>query len=72
MGRCLITGFVRKGGMYRRFQEEHIERGYTRQEINYLLAKAGFSFRTYDGLSFGRPGKRSSRLLYVCRLTAPK
>jgi SAM-dependent methyltransferase len=72
MGRCLITGFVRKGKRYRRFQEEHIERGYTRYEINYLLAKAGFSFRKYDGLSFGRPRKRSARLLYVCRVTPPK
>jgi SAM-dependent methyltransferase len=70
MGRCLITGFVRKGRRYRRFQEEHIERGYTRHEINCLLAKAGFSFRTYDGLSFGSPRKRSARLLYVCRGTA--
>lgn len=72
IGRFLITGFVKNGRRYRRFQEEHIERGYTRHEIEELLTKAGFSFRKYDGHSLGRPKKRSARLLYVCRGTDPK
>ncbi|HUW84229.1 MAG TPA: class I SAM-dependent methyltransferase [Phycisphaerae bacterium] len=67
IGRCLITGFIRKGRSYRRFQEEHVERGYRAREIEDLLDQAGFSFRKLDGHSFGRPKKRSARLLYVCK-----
>lgn len=66
-GRCLITGFIKTGASYRRFQEEHFERGYRAAEIETLLVKAGFSFKKYDGDSLGRPRKRSGRLLYVCR-----
>lgn len=71
LGCCLITGFIRTGMQYRRFQEEHLERGYRPREIEELLSKAGFEFRKYDGYSLGRPRKRSSRLLYVCRKNAP-
>ena len=66
-GRCLITGFIKTGRFYRRFQEEHVERGYRATEIEDLLRRTGFSFRKYDGHSFGRVKKRSARLLYVCR-----
>ena len=71
LGRCLITGFIRTGTQYRRFQEEHLERGYRAREIEDLLSRAGFEFRKYDGNSLGRPWKRSGRLLYVCRKAAP-
>lgn len=68
LGRCMITGFKRERRSYRKFREEHIERGYRAQEIETLLDKAGFSFRKYDGNSLGRPKKRSARLLYLCKL----
>ena len=67
LGRLLITGFLKEGRLYRRFQEEHIERGYTRREIEAALRAAGFSFTKYDGRSFAAPGPRCGRLLYVCR-----
>ncbi len=70
IGRCLITGFIRTGTRYRRFQEEHLERGYRAREIEDLLSRAGFEFRKYDGNSLVRPRKRSGRLLYVCRKAA--
>ncbi len=66
IGRCLITGFLGEGKLYRKFQEEHIERGYRAKEIESLLKKAGFSFKKHDGNSFNRPKKRSGRLLYIC------
>lgn len=66
IGRCLITGFVRDGKSYRKFQEEHVERGYRAEEIEVLLNKARLAFRKYDGHSLGRPRKRSARLLYLC------
>ena len=66
LGRCLVTGFLKDGKLYRRFQEEHIERGYKAHEIENLLNKAGFTFRKYDGSTFSTPKKRSARLLYLC------
>jgi len=66
LGRCRITGFVRKGRSYRRFEEEHIERGYRAAEVEDLLARVGLSYRTYDGYTHGRPKRRSARLLHVC------
>lgn len=67
MGRCLITGFIREGKRYRKFQEEHLERGYHAREIEDLLCAAGFKFIKFDGNTLGRPRKRSGRLLYICR-----
>lgn len=66
LGCCLITGFVRDGKLYRRFQEEHLERGYRAEEIEDLLYAVGFQFKKFDGYSLGRPRKRSGRLLYLC------
>ena len=66
-GCCLITGFVKDGRLWRRFEEEHIQRGYRAEEIDALLERAGLAFRKYDGRTFARPRKRSGRLLYVCR-----
>ena len=65
-GRCTVTGFLREGRHWRRFDEEHIERGYTPEELAALIRRAGFSFRSYDGRTLSRPRKRSARLVYVC------
>ena len=72
LGRCLITGFTKRGAFYTKFQEEHVQRAYRAREIEDLLARAGFSFRKYDGYSLGRPRKRSGRLLYVCERAQPQ
>jgi SAM-dependent methyltransferase len=66
LGRCLITGFLKDGDLYRKFQEEHIERGYKVREIEDLLRKAGFVFKSFDGVTLKAPGKRSGKLLYLC------
>jgi len=66
LGRCLVTGFLKDGKRYRKFQEEHIERGYKVCEIENLLKKAGFTFKKYDGSTFSNPKKRSAKLLYLC------
>ena len=67
LGRSLITGFLRDGKLFRKFQEEHLERGFRAQEIEDLLFRAGFIFRKYDGHTLARPGKRAPRLLYLCK-----
>ncbi len=68
LGRCLITGFLKEGRLYRQFEEEHIERGYTPEEIDQLLQRAGFAFTKYDVNTLSRPKKKSGRLLYVCHM----
>lgn len=67
IGRCLITGFVKHGRLYRKFEEEHIERGYRASEIEGLLTRTRFAWRKFDGSSLARPKKGSGRLIYVCR-----
>jgi SAM-dependent methyltransferase len=66
LGRVRITGFVKEGRRYRRFDEEHIQRGYHAREVADMLDRAGFSFRAYDGRTLAKPRPRSDRLLYVC------
>jgi SAM-dependent methyltransferase len=63
----LITGFVKEGDLYRRFEEEHVQRGYERGEIDALLETAGLDFETYDARTVGLAFAASDRLLYVCR-----
>ena len=66
IGRCLITGFVREGKVYRRFQEEHVQRAFKAEIIKQLIEEAGLRCRKYDGRTLGRARKRSGRLVYVC------
>lgn len=67
LGLCRITGFMKEGKRFRKFQEDHVERGYKPKEIEILLNRARFSFRKYDGNRLSRPKKRSGRLLYLCK-----
>ena len=69
LGRCHLTGFIREGRRYRKFEEEHIQRGYTAGEIAALLTRCGLAFTPYDGNRLARPRKRSARLLYICQKT---
>ncbi|MFH0909413.1 MAG: class I SAM-dependent methyltransferase [bacterium] len=67
LGRCLITGFMKDRHRYKRFQEEHLERGYRSKEIETRLLAAGFRFEKYDGNTLAPPGARPGRLLYICK-----
>ncbi|MBI4585482.1 MAG: class I SAM-dependent methyltransferase [Planctomycetes bacterium] len=67
LGRCRIIGFLKTGRFYKKFDEEHWERGYHAREIETLLDTTGFDFKKYDADAFSRPSKRSGRLIYVCR-----
>ncbi len=68
-GRAVITGFVKEGRLFKRFREEHEERGYRSGEIEETLVRAGLAFRKFDGDSLSRAGKRPARLIYICRST---
>jgi len=66
LARLRLTGFVKQGRLYRRFQEEHVQRSCSREEMDRLLARAGFAFVRYNGSALSRRIARASRLLYVC------
>ena len=66
LGQCIVTGFLKDGKLYRKFQEKHIERGYKAREIEDLLKRTGFIFKKCDGSTFSSPKGRSARLLYLC------
>ena len=66
-GLCRITGFVPVGRLWRRFEEEHVQRGYEPKEIDGLLRRAGFAFSRLDGYTLTRRTRNAARLLYICR-----
>lgn len=61
-----ITFFVKEQGLYKRFDELHVERAYTTLEINNALKKAGFkTIQVYDGYSDKSPNYESERLTFI-------
>jgi SAM-dependent methyltransferase len=67
IGRTRVTGFVRNGRLWRRYEEEHEQRAYELPELGALLRDAGLTYHVYDGDRHGRVRKDSGRLLFVCR-----
>ena len=70
LGRIGITGFVRHGRLWRRFDEEHLQRSYPQGVIEGQLKRLGFRFVTYERgrLSFRRMTRSRRGLLFVCTL----
>lgn len=63
-----LTFFVKQCKKYSRFEERHLQRAYSVNELTLLLKKAGFkTVDTYDELSFDKPKKDSERIVFVCR-----
>lgn len=61
-----LTFFTREGDKYSRFDEEHVERAYHKEEILDLLRAAGFTrLASYDGLSLEEARDRSERITFV-------
>lgn len=55
-------------GKYERFEERHLQRGYSVSEIKYLLKKAGFAkVDVFDELSFTPPTNTSSRIVFAAQ-----
>ncbi len=62
----LLTFFVREKGGWKRFDERHIQRGYTEAEIRCLLKRAGFGkVAAYDGISKRPAHEKSSRIVFA-------
>lgn len=63
-----LNFFVSRGDLYERFEERHLQRGYSEKELKILLKKAGFTdISVYNELTFDAPDKESERLVFVCK-----
>lgn len=55
-----------KGEMYRKFKETHFQRGYTLEEMKYLLEAAGLNFlASYEAFTKIQPGEDSERIYVI-------
>ena len=63
-----ITGFVRQGELYERFQETHTEGAYSREEVAAGLEASGFQVAaSYTCFTFDQADDDSPRILWVAR-----
>ena len=63
-----ITGFVRRGELYERFQETHTEQAYRRAEVTGALEACGFDVAAgYACFTFEPADDGHSRILWVAR-----
>ncbi|MEN6316061.1 MAG: class I SAM-dependent methyltransferase [Clostridiaceae bacterium] len=63
-----LTFFVREGDLFRRFDEVHYERSYTREELEEMLAVAGLRLcSVYGGFSFRKPSEKCQRIFFICK-----
>lgn len=64
----LLNFFVRNGEQYTRFEERHLQRGWSVSEMETMLKKAGFTeINIYNELTFDAPTDKTERLVFVCR-----
>jgi SAM-dependent methyltransferase len=57
-----------ENGLYSRFEERHVQRAHSREEIEQAIAAAGLTLLSvYDGGSFAPANEDSGRAFYVCR-----
>lgn len=62
-----ITFFLRDGKVYRRADEEHIQKAWDEQFIRSLLEETGFqNIRTFSDLEFSPVKYNSERIYYYC------
>jgi SAM-dependent methyltransferase len=69
----VFHGFIRRGQVWERFTETHVERGYPVARIRALLAQAGLAvLATYDARAEDatEPGPETARVLVVARKPA--
>lgn len=64
----LLNFFVKGKNGYERFEERHIQRAYSVDELTFLLKKSGFkTVDTYEAMTFNKPTSQSERIVFVCR-----
>lgn len=61
-----LTFFIKKNDSYIRFDEEHIERAYTIEEIVNALKTSGFSdVKLFEAFTFNSPVNKTERINFV-------
>ncbi len=63
-----LTFFTRRGALYERFEERHLQRAWRTDEIERLLRMAGFTrIDVYGELSFDKPKDDAERIVFAAR-----
>ena len=63
-----LTFFVKRGDLYERFEEEHLERAYSEEFIEEKLKIAGLKIiNKYDGYTDLKVNDRTERIVYVVK-----
>lgn len=62
-----LSFFIRKGDLYERFDETHIQRAHSEKEILNWLAECGFSTEAYDCFTRSAAKPDSERIQFVAR-----
>lgn len=61
-----LTFFVKEGEMYRRFDENHVERGYKEEFLEHILNAIGFKMiKKLDNYSEKKVTDKTERIVYV-------
>jgi len=64
----LLTGFLKQGAAYARFEERHMQRAYTQEELTLALESCGFAdIRVYEAFGRQAPSPSTDRLQFVAR-----
>ena len=64
----VLTGFLKQGQGYARFEEHHSQRAYTEEELRNALESCGFrDIRTYEAFTRDAPKAASERLQFTAR-----
>ena len=64
----LLNFFVKSKHGYKRFEERHLQRAYSVNELLDIIKKAGWSsVSVYDGYTFDPPRDDSERVTFVCK-----
>ena len=63
-----LTVFAKEKELYRKFEELHVQRGYTLETIKRLIEEAGLGFEAaYDNYSDAKPKATSERITVIAR-----
>lgn len=66
-----LTGFIRKGALWERFDEVHRERAFSIEDLSSWLSASCFTVKgIYDSGSFKRASELSSRVYFVAKKEA--
>lgn len=61
-----ITFFAPQGSLYKKFEENHIQKAYTIEYLMNTLEKQGFmNIQAYEALTFEKPNEQSERIFFV-------